>query len=626
MLVQKQNLAEVAKAITEGYWSLDTETTGLQPYLGDRLFSIIVSNGKEAYYFNTLAYPDFGWEGVLTLDEIRDCLAPALSNEKITWFMHNAKFDLAILYMAQMEVAGPVHCSEAIHRLVYNDKLSYSLDQCAKDIGLSKDDAVEEYIKKHKLYEKISVPGKKKKVTNKFFDKVPPEVIIPYGEQDAKVTHALGMWQLSQINIMSQRMNKNIWDVYHNEVQLTKTCFEMEKAGAPVDKEYSQKAFSHEMEKVDRAMADFKHKTGMDFVDSGKRLAEAFAKLGQAYPKTKKGNPSFTDKILEGFHSPLAEVVREYRGASKKANTYYRNFIDMADDNGLIHANIRQGGTTSGRFSYSEPNLQNLPKEEDSSQEFIVRRCFIPPKDYCLVMIDYDQMEYRMMLDYAGETGVIDLILKEGLDVHEATAESVGHRLTRQQAKTLNFMLLYGGGIDKLAGMLNIRKYEAEELRNIYFMKLPKVKRFSKRVRDMIKDRSYIYNWAGRVYRFKNHGQVYVDGELKDISYKGPNYLIQGGCADVVKIAMNKNAVTLEGKRSEMLTQVHDEIVFAIHKDEFDLIPQLKVNMHTVYPHRFLPLTCSVDHSWVSWGDKVKGYPDGKEAGDSLQRAGTAGS
>jgi DNA polymerase-1 len=259
-------------------------------------------------------------------------------------------------------------------------------------------------------------------------------------------------------------------------------------------------------------------------------------------------------------------------------------------------------------------------------------------------MIDFDQMEYRLMLDYAGEKQLIELV-KSGLDVHEATAQMMStesRTVSRDEAKTINFMLLYGGGTAKLAMALFPTKLpekelklvfeainfwsrfdlaakeafnkidpalvehdkpflrKAAELKELYFEKLPAVKKFIKSVQNVAIERKTLVNWMGRVYQFP----------VPESAFKAPNYLIQGGCADIVKIAMGRIAERLRGLKSRMVVQVHDEVVFEIHRDELNIVPELKQILESVYPAKYLPLTCGVDHSWVSWSDKVEGLPN----------------
>lgn len=602
MIVQQCQFQEILGRLTGAYeLSLDTETTGLRPYQGDRLFAFSIGTGTDTYYFNFQSYPALaaGWQ--LQLDGLSSPAALALfSDSGRTWFLHNAKFDLANLDKAGVQLGGTIHCTQALARIEYNEHLSYSLDSCGERIGKPKDNAVEAYIQKQGLWRWVQLPGKKKREKDKDFTRVPLEIIGPYAERDASITMSLGVHQKTTLGIIAQSTPMglpSILQVAENEKRLTKTLFEMEKVGITIDPSYCEEAAQFEESRYQEAARDFEQLSAIAFVDSGKSLSRAFEKVGEAYPRTEKGNPSFTDDVLESFTSPLARLVQTHRDAHRKANTYYRNFLFYADETNTIHPNIRQGGTATGRLSYSDPNLQNLNKEEDSTQPFLVRRAFVPRPNHFFCMIDYDQMEYRLMLDYAGEMSLISKVLA-GLDVHEATAKMMG--TDRTKAKMLNFMLLYGGGVLKLAKALGISESEARTLREDYFSALPAIRRLIRQIMNAAEKRGYIFNWMGRRYAFPN----------SSFAYKAPNYLIQGGCADIVKAAMNLLAEYLNGKKSRMLVQIHDEILFEIHDTEARIVPDLKAIMESVYPHRHIPLTCGVEHSFKSWADKVEGYPD----------------
>jgi DNA polymerase I-like protein with 3'-5' exonuclease and polymerase domains len=635
MIVTLANFADVVSRFEQpGEYAVDTETTGLRVWLDHKLFSIIIADQAESYYFNFQDYKD--GSPVLPRAYIKK-MRGIFGNEESLFFAHHASFDMAALWRAGIDRFTRFHCTQSIGRVVRNDLFSYKLAALVRPLGIEKSEAVDEYIAKHKLFTtEIDLKGKKVKIPH--YDQVPFPIISEYGMQDARITYALGKHQQGRLKELSATVppgKATPLELAENEIELTRTCFHMERQGVRIDRVATARGAEHERARVTSTLVQFKKLTGVDFVDSAKCLAPAFDKLDCRYPLTDKGNPSFTDEVLADFNNPVAQLVRDYRGSAKRLNTYYMNFLKFADSKNLIHAQIRQSGTEPGRMSYADPNFQNLPKRKEEKGEFKIRGCVIPPDGFALAMLDYDQMEYRLMLDYAGEMRVIEQILA-GLDVHEATASMMG--VTRDQAKTLNFMLLYGGGVAKLCVALFAPTLEldvlkelvnthfwkrprnpkliaelprgvveqnmaelckAKDLQDLYFAKLPKVRKFTKGVADVAAERGYIRNWAGRVCFFAHSSRAYA----------APNHLIQGGCADVVKIAMNRIAKLMKGRRSFMSIQVHDELLFAMHPSEFSLLPEIKGIMETVYPGKHLPLTVGVDHSWKSWADKIEGFP-----------------
>jgi len=607
MVVTKENFRNVIKLLSEpGIRSLDTETTGLKWYDKDKLFSIIIANDSTSFYFNFNDKPDHLGvlapnDSILSREWLKEFI-PVLCNKKSLWFMHNAKFDLAMLARDGLLVAGVVHCTEAIARIINNKYIRYNLSSCVERMSeelqlsnITKSDAVMEYIKKHKLLTEVIVEGKSDPISELHFDQVPFELIVPYAETDAEITQKLGRYQVDKINKRPEEFKQLV----NNERRLTQTALRMALTGIPYDERKVRQAMSSELVRLKKAEDEYTAHTGKQFVDSGVQFAEFFDSQGIAYKKTDKNNPRFDEYALSTMEShPVVDLIKEHRIAGKKVSTYYSSFLYYGA-NGKIHADMRQGGTTTGRVSYTSPNMQNVPKpgEEDSNTNAEeVRGCFVPPPGQCLFMPDYDQMEYRMMLDAAEQKDVILQIIENGLDVHEATAKLMG--VKRKEAKTLNFLLLYGGGNQKLANALDISLYEATKLKNLYFAKLPFVQRWINRTVSFARSNGYIKNWAGRI--------CYVP---RDQAYKAPNYYIQGGASDVMKFAMNKIDDLLVDKQTKMSLQIHDELMFLMPPEEFDLAPKIVEIMEKQFPHKLLPLTVGAAHSWKNWGVKTDGLP-----------------
>lgn len=574
IVVSKSEANSVVEDILQhNHIGLDTETTGL--FWRDRPFMVIAATPKEEYLFcldNYTAHLDLKQSFAPT--EIRKILRPLFYDESKMFFIQNAKFDMRMMYHLGLEIRGQVHCTYACERLIKNNHIhpdAYRLKGLAKNYtgDMEKLDNVEKYLKENKL-------GKK-------YFMVPLDIMAPYAARDARLHLDIG---LKQREILLESTSKN---VYENEVKLTKTLFEMEKTGIRIDEAYTKESMVNCQIEAKKQRQRFFDVTGRDFLDSNKLFKEVFDEKGLTYPLTEKGNPSFNSDSLKEIDNEVSSIIKKVRFNEKMVSTYFSNILDLSADN-IIHADSRQGGTETGRLSYRNPNLQNQPKQEEDGLPYYIRKCFIPRKDYIFYMIDYDQQEFRVMLDYAGEKKLIREV-NDGADVHQATADLL--KIPRKQAKTINFATAYGVGVRELAKQLSISVREAGNIRYDYFSKLPKVKVFLEKVAQKAKNRGYIFNWAGR----KNH--------LSDprFAYKMPNHLIQGSCADILKFAMNEIYDFLADKKSNMLVQVHDELLFEIHKDEIHIIDNLKNIMENVYKaQNGVDLTCSVEHSSVSWG------------------------
>lgn len=621
MIVRQSTFSEVLeKLVAAPVLSLDTETFGLRVYQEDKVFSLILGIGPENFYFNLKEYPGLDSDILSGPEVVLSALQDKIfSDPTKKYFLHNAKFDLAGLSRFGIALAGEIHCTQAIARVIYNEHMEYSLESCAERIGLKKDDKVEEYINANGLWSYEQIPGKKTRSKRKFFDRVPFEIISTYGETDADITYHLGKHQEAALQDILNRTPEgwpSLAKVVENEKQFTKTCFEMERIGVKIDPEYCKKAALYESSRAEKVALEFERLTHIPFKDSNKVLAEAFTKLGEKFPLTEKGNPSFEHSVLSEFESPVAKLVLDFRDARSKAN-YYHGFLYFMDRDHRVHPNIRQGGAATGRTAQSEPNFQNLTKEDseaDLAQEFLVRRAIVPTPGYFFYCPDQDQVEYRLMLELAarrrGEmTPLIQSVLS-GLDVHEATAQlttQAGFPITRSQAKTVNFLTLYGGGREKLAKGLGCSPEIARQIQDAIFQAAPEVRSFIRSVIEIASHRGFIFNWLGRRSHFPD----------SNFSYKAPNYLIQGGCADIMKVAQNKIHQYLQGKKSRMLVQVHDELLFEIHESEEHICSEIKTILENVFPSRFLPLTVGSAYATLSWADKI----DGEKTRDSIQSA-----
>jgi DNA polymerase-1 len=477
--------------------------------------------------------------------------------------------------------------------VIDNDRLSYGLDALGKAIlGRGKVDQVKEYIKEHNLV------GKNK---DKQYFKVPLPIMVEYGCMDGRLTYDLGIYQQKFIEESDRTNNSSLLlsNVANNEFRLTRNLYNMERRGILLDESYTRKSWLREADANKETKQRWKTLTGHDLVNSSKGLQPVYDATGVRYGKTAKGNASFKADALSK-KDEVTRLLLDYRKSAKMINSYYRNFIEYQDYNGVIHTNFRQGGAKTGRMSATQPALQTLPKDSEDklgTDSALVRRCFVPREDYVFFMPDYDQMEYRFMLEYAREMEVIQAVLA-GTDVHQATADLLG--VSRHEAKTINFMLLYGGGEAKLAATLKCREYDARKKRQNYFRKLPGVKKFIGQVQDVAKNRGYIINWLGRRSVFEDENDA----------YKAPNSLIQGGTADIVKVALNNCCDRLQETKSHALLQVHDEIIFELHKSELHLAPELIKIMESAYPHELLNLSCTPEYSDRSLADKMKGYPN----------------
>jgi DNA polymerase-1 len=560
---------------------IDVETTGLSH--NDRLFSIqLALKDGDSYHFNFNDYGDIS--PLLSRNVISD-LDPLWLNPNIRWIAHNIKFELRMLDYEGARLNGQLYDTMVAAHIMYNDHMSYSLDNCLKRIGLTKNDKVGLWIKDNKAYTRVDVPGKKLKDKLLHFDKVPYDIMLDYSMMDVEEMMKLYDYQ---IEYLTRDENNDQWLLVDSNMQLTRAVWNMEKEGIKVDLEYCKNALLKSQGKTLQITKEIEEIAGLPYKGGPIWLSKALSDQGIDVTLSSKGNAELGSSELEAMNNALASLVVMLRETEKEEG-FYHTFIRYADNSSIIHPNFRVTGTATGRFSCSEPNIQQVPKDEKSTEEFTTRGAFHVDDDFILVSMDYDQMEYRVMADYAGEHGMIKAI-KEGMDPHSYVGNMMG--VDRKTAKTLNFGLLYGMGQQKLALALGVEVSKAKQLKDLYYRELPNVQALTREIMAVGVSRGYIKNKYGRRYYLQD----------PNFAYKLPNYLIQGTCADVVRHVIPKVDFLLEGTRSKLLLAIHDEAVIKVHRNEVHLIPEIKRIMQDEYaPINGMNLTCGTEWSDRAW-------------------------
>ena len=589
--------------MSEPVLAFDVETQGLRPYHDDRLFSLILATPTLSWYFNFQVYPGIDSEKVLPIELLKP-LWNSIDDKSKVFIAHNAKFDLSFLAKEGIHLQGQVYCTKAMARVEYNNHLKYSLKNCLERIpgAPQKSDAVEEYITKHKLWTDVKIPGKKQVDRRKHFDRVPFSIITNYGLADGVGTAALQVHQMKTMKALDDQeplmrdRGRSLEAVCKNEMRLTKTVFRMEQLGVKIDREYCNQAIKYEGDRYEKARTEFKAITGETYKASGKLFAAIFESEKDKWEYTKKGNPSFESDIIGHFSNPAAGQVLKCRDAKSKQD-FYNGFLYHADGGDVVHPSFEPSGTVHGRFSSSNPNFQNLSKDEDvGEQEFTVRRAIVPRPGFKLVSIDYNQMEYVYALELScqlkGQETELARLINYGYDFHQATVDQVlktaRKQIYRKTAKISNFLTLYGGGNGALAKSLNVSVEEAKSIRMAILHATPEINAFIQSCTRSAEAKGFVVNWLGRRSWFPD----------AKFSYKAPNYIVSGGCADIVKLGMNQ----LDDYSARMIMVVHDEIVFEVpENDEVD--PHFVEIMAGAYKSKYVPLTCSVTQSHKSLGD-----------------------
>jgi len=499
----------------------------------------------------------------------------AVLNTPATKIFHNAMYDVCWIRALSLSISGKIVDTMIASALVDENQMRYDLNNCSKRYtGKGKNET--------QLYEAAKSWGVDAKAE---MYKLPAIYVGTYAEQDAAIT--LELWQELKKEINLQDIN-SIMDM---ETELFPCLVDMKFKGVRVDVEAAHKLKTTLVAQEKQSLHQVKKETGIDTqIWAARSIAQVFDKLKLDYDRTEKTSaPSFTKNFLANHPHPLVKQIARAREINK-AHTTFIDTIIKHSYKGRIHAEINQlrgdnGGTVTGRFSYSNPNLQQIPaRNKDLGPR--IRSLFIPEEGHIWGCFDYSQQEPRLVVHYAtlqklyGVDEVLDAYNEDfsNVDFHQIVADMA--EIPRLQAKTINLGLFYGMGKNKLQAELGVSKAKAEELFKQYHSKVPFVKQLMDNVMRRAQDSGKIRTLLGRLCRFPlwepnqfgihkalPHEQALAEhgpGIKRAYTYKALNKLIQGSAADMTKKAMIE--LYKEGIISHI--QVHDELDISVESPE----------------------------------------------------------
>ncbi|GAA9680926.1 DNA polymerase I [Helicobacter pylori] len=379
------------------------------------------------------------------------------------------------------------------------------------------------------------------------------------------------------------------------ETPFMKVLMGMEFQGFKIDAPYFkclEQEFKNELHVLERQILEL---IGVDFnLNSPKQLSEIlYEKLELPKNKSHSTDEKSLLKILDKH--PSIALILEYRELNKLFNTYTTPLLHLKDKDDKIHTTFIQTGTATGRLSSHSPNLQNIPVR--SPKGLLIRKGFIASsKEYCLLGVDYSQIELRLLAHFSQDKDLMDAFLK-GRDIHLETSKALfGEDLAKEKrsiAKSINFGLVYGMGSKKLSETLNIPLNEAKSYIEAYFKRFPSIKDYLNRMKEEILKTSKAFTLLGR-YRVFDFTSVndYVKGNYLR---EGVNAIFQGSASDLLKLGMLKVSERFKNNPSvRLLLQVHDELIFEIEeKNALELQQEIqRILNDEVYPLR-VPLETS---------------------------------
>ena len=492
---------------------------------------------------------------------------------------HNAMYDVCFIRAAGLQIAGDIVDTMIAGSLVDENRFRYDLGSMGRDyLGKGKNEAI--------LTETAKEWGVDAKSE---MYKLPAMYVGEYAERDAEMT--LELWQEMKKEIYAQ----DIENIFKLETELFPCLVDMRFLGVRVDVEAAHKLKEQLLAEEKACLQKVKTETQVDVqIWAARSIAQVFEKLRLPFDRTEKTNsPSFTKNFLQNHPNPVVKHIARAREINK-AHTTFIDTILKHSHNGRIHAEINQlrsdsGGTVTGRFSYANPNLQQIPARNKELGPKI-RSLFIPEEGCKWGVFDYSQQEPRLVVHYAAIQNmyaagdVLDAYNDGDADFHQIVADMA--EIPRDQAKTINLGLFYGMGKNKLQAELGVNKERAEELFKQYHARVPFVKQLMDSVMARAQDRGKVRTLLGRLCRFHlwepnqfgihkalpheaalaEHGP----GIKRAYTYKALNRLIQGSAADMTKKAM----IDLHKEGITPHIQVHDELDISV-SDNADKIKDI---------------------------------------------------
>ena len=523
-------------------------------------------------------YPIGHREGNMDKKKVLEWITKVCATDN-TKIFHNAMYDVCWLKSYGIKINGFVIDTMVMLSLIDENRRWYSLNSASYDyLGEVKN---EQALKE--AAETAGVDAKSEMY------KLPAMYVGSYAEKDAELT-------LELFRVLSREIQKqNLQNVFDLETNLFPCLVDMRFNGVRVDVERAHTLKQKLVAEEEELLLQVKKETGIETqIWAARSIAQVFDKLSLPYSRTLKSNaPSFTKNFLKEHPHPLVQKIAKAREINK-AHTTFIDTILKHEHKGRIHADINpiksdQGGTVTGRFSYSNPNLQQIPARNKDLGPMI-RGLFIPEKDCKWGCFDYSQQEPRLVVHYAATTEpicfndsvtkIVEKFKHDSVDFHQTVADMAN--ISRSQAKTINLGLFYGMGKAKLQAELGLNtKQEAEDLFDQYHDKVPFVRELMNRTSSFAQTSGSIGTLLGRKCRFdkwepatfgmhtpmtlEEAERTYGRGRIRRaFTYKALNKLIQGSAADMTKKAM------LDLYREGIIPhiQIHDELDLSVESPE----------------------------------------------------------
>ena len=542
---------------------VDVESTSTDP-MAAKLVGLAITAQEGKGYYVVVGHRD---AANLQLEKVGRVLAPLLQDPAIPKYAHNANYDLTVLAEHGLDVT-PVACDTMI--------AEWLLNPGSRNLGL-----------KNLAWNRLGIEmtpisqligSGKKQIT---MDRVAVEKAAPYACADVDMTLRLASQLLPELQ------EKELWPLYSEvEMPLVPVIVDMQRAGVKLDVETLTRMSRQLGERLGELQTEIEAYVGRAInINSTQQLSVVlFDEMDLALPwmrRGKSGHYSTAAGVLEKIRDkhPIVELILEHRQLSKLKGTYVDALPALVNPRtGRVHTSYNQTGSVTGRFSSSNPNLQNIPIRTEQGRE--IRRAFVAEEGWLLLAADYSQVELRVLAHISGDPTMLDAFAR-GEDIHASTAAAIYDvpldEVTSDQrrvAKMTNFAISYGVTGFGLAERTGLDPKDAEAFIQTYFETYPRVKEYIDRTHEQARDQGYVETLLGRRRYFHELGTTSrVHGNVRQQAYRmAINAPIQGTAADILKVAMNRlwRELRARGLRSRMILQVHDELVLEVPERELD--------------------------------------------------------
>lgn len=529
--------------------AFDTETTGLD-YEKDSLVGFSFCFDEKSAYYVPMAHSYLGVLEQISTKDAKEAIKEIFKHKVIG---HNIKFDLHFVERF-LQSDLEIYADSMILAWLIDTDSSLSLDKLSVAYLNHTMIAYKDVVKKNETFASVAI-----------------EDAAVYAAEDAYMT--LKLYHILLEKLKLQGTTHLIDEFFEVEVPFIKTLLRMENAGIKLDTAVLEKFLYEAKELLAKLTKDIYRLSGSEFnINSTQQLGIVlFETLGLSTQKKTKTGYSTDENTLNALldEHPVIEVLLEYREVYKLYSTYIEPLLKLASlsKDRRVHTSFIQSGTSTGRLSSKNPNLQNIPTRTPFGSK--VREAFVASSGKVLVGIDYSQIELRLLAHFTQDSVLVDAFMNDK-DIHRQTAVALFGEdeadAKRNIAKTVNFGLLYGMGQKKLSQTLGISTSEAKEIIGKYFNSFGSVRAYFSSIVEASKKDGFVETLLGRrrYFDYANASAMFKAAYERE----AVNSVFQGSASDLIKLSMNKidQIIIDENLDAKMLLQIHDELIFEVNE------------------------------------------------------------